>query len=308
MLLPLGLLFVVSGCTDTNPLNNGTAPPDTIPCHTCGDSAFCPWGDHELLRNDYGPAWSPDGNSIAFTRSMIGAPQIWLMRSNGSEQGYLTLGAYPDWSPNGAKIAFEHALDIYVITLSDSAVERLTEEGSSAFPRWSPEGTRIAYYCLSEGSRGMWVMKSDGTDKTLLFSGPVADWSPDGREMVFQRAAANDAGEAMWVRDLESGEETAVTEAFHSSTYGNPRWSPDGELIAWSVGRNWGEIWLAKVDGSDVCRLHAGGATEPAWSLDSRNIAFVRRLEGSIQGSCTKTIWTMRSDGEQCTQLTFEPE
>lgn len=64
---------------------------------------------------DSSPAWSPDGNWIAFTRKVAGASmgkQIWLMRPDGSEARYLTNEVdihhgLPLWSPDNRYLAFQ---------------------------------------------------------------------------------------------------------------------------------------------------------------------------------------------------------
>ena len=56
------------------------------------------------------PAWSPDGNTIAFVRNVDGKPQIFLLSLAGGEPQQLTRWKYgasnPVWSPDGSRIAF----------------------------------------------------------------------------------------------------------------------------------------------------------------------------------------------------------
>ncbi len=55
------------------------------------------------------PKYSPDGNSIAYTsQSNGGAPQIWVMNSDGTNQKQLTetQGYGCDWSPDGEWIIY----------------------------------------------------------------------------------------------------------------------------------------------------------------------------------------------------------
>jgi dipeptidyl aminopeptidase/acylaminoacyl peptidase len=56
------------------------------------------------------PAWSPDGNTIAFVRPVDGNSHIFLLHFNGGEPMQLTTGktgaSGPVWSPDGKTIAF----------------------------------------------------------------------------------------------------------------------------------------------------------------------------------------------------------
>jgi TolB protein len=65
------------------------------------------WGSFRETR----PAWSPDGNSLAFSSDRGGNPDIWMIDSEGREAPIqLTSGpgaeTSPAWSPRGNEIAF----------------------------------------------------------------------------------------------------------------------------------------------------------------------------------------------------------
>ena len=59
---------------------------------------------------DYDPAWSPDGDGIAFVSNRNrGIEQIYVMGSDGGNLKRLTNGAahqQPAWSPEGERIAY----------------------------------------------------------------------------------------------------------------------------------------------------------------------------------------------------------
>ena len=62
------------------------------------------------------PAWSPDGNTLAFVRNVDGKPQIFLLSLTGGEPRQLTKWKYgasnPVWSPDGTRIAFTAGFSI----------------------------------------------------------------------------------------------------------------------------------------------------------------------------------------------------
>ncbi len=63
-----------------------------------------------------GPAWSPDGKTIAFTRAVDGKPQIFLLPINGGEAYQLTKASYgasaPKWSPDGQRLVFAASIQL----------------------------------------------------------------------------------------------------------------------------------------------------------------------------------------------------
>ena len=59
---------------------------------------------------DMSPAWSPDGQRIAFVSTMSGRPEIYVMGANGSSVQPITSSSdpvsHPAWSPDGTHIVF----------------------------------------------------------------------------------------------------------------------------------------------------------------------------------------------------------
>jgi Tol biopolymer transport system component len=89
--------------------------------------------------DDWGPAWSPDGEKLLFYRERRedGHAQIWIMNADGSDQRPLTdstAGDYnPTWAPDGFTIAFQRSMhgEIYVADL-DHLNEAIRITGSTS--------------------------------------------------------------------------------------------------------------------------------------------------------------------------------
>ena len=92
---------------------------------------------------------------------------------------------------------------------------------------------------------------------------------------------------------------------------GAPYPSPDGQWIAFTV-RSWDaasnqtttNLWLASTDGATLRQLtttQGKSNFSPAWSPDSRTLAFVSNRSGSQQ------IWTISLEGGEARQLTTLP-
>jgi TolB protein len=96
--------------------------------------------------------------------------------------------------------------DVFVMNANGSDVRRLTTSpATDGWPTWSPDGASIAFSstrddcgqqspadCLSTGDIGpyhtLYVMTPDGSAQRRVSTAfaQVADWSPDGRYLVFE--------------------------------------------------------------------------------------------------------------------------
>jgi Tol biopolymer transport system component len=148
--------------------------------------------------NDWSPAWSPDGRSIAFASTRLGALNLWSMATDGSNPRRLTRSSseYPSWSPDSSRIAFSllsaGPVQIGVIDRDGGAQRILTPiTENSELPAWSPDGSHIAFCRGFEGHRAIWTMRADGTDAHRLTTAGSDDvgptWSPDGHFIAFSR-------------------------------------------------------------------------------------------------------------------------
>jgi TolB protein len=122
---------------------------------------------------NYGfPAWSPNGDFIAFNASASGGINIYLVDANGNNLHPLTNGIFainPTWSPDSKRIAFSNHLDsfIYVIDIDGKNLRDLSH-GNGRQPAWSPDGKHIAFVSLRNGKLGLWLMDADGKNQHSL--------------------------------------------------------------------------------------------------------------------------------------------
>jgi Tol biopolymer transport system component len=98
---------------------------------------------------DQEPAWSPDGNQIAFASDQEAASfDIFVMDANGRGATPITvdesIDSSPTWSPDGSQIAFRTARDrndeIYVIDVAGGAepTNLTNNDADDTAPVWSP--------------------------------------------------------------------------------------------------------------------------------------------------------------------------
>jgi TolB protein len=178
-----------------------------------------------LENNDWNfrPAWSPDGNLIAFVSDRASElPSLWLMNAaDGRGQRALpTAGLFPEvvdslaWSPDGSHLAMtifnepgppQIALLPMVPSSRQPGRVLTSPPGGGLDPAWSPDGGWIAYAGHIGPTLEVFAVLPDGssvqqlTQDGFLARSPV--WSPDGRHIAY---LSNRSGYfEVWVIDIE---------------------------------------------------------------------------------------------------------
>lgn len=237
------------------------------------------------------PAWSPDGETLAFVTqgASQGTRYVASVRADGTNLMRLVPlrdqpgGLGPQaWSPDGGQLVFASFDGIYVMDADGTDVRQVTRyEGEHACydldPSWSPDGSTIVFAVTCEGgSEGLWTVGVDGSGRGLLVSGdyerddyrsPV--WSPDGTRVAFVKTDwATDGAIAnadVYTVNADGTDPTRVVNgvAFDRSI----AWSPDGREIAFTRHHeNGSDIFVADLESSEVTRLtDVGDAVDPAW-------------------------------------------
>ena len=170
--------------------------------------------------HNWQPAFSPDGERIAFRSERDGGGIFILTVSGGSVRRLTNFGYNPAWSPNGNEIvcATETFLDpesratsgssLWAVNVSTGEKRQVTNSktiGDAVQPQWSPHGYRVAFGSMQTGTPSLWTVAATGdapvpvTQDTYVNWNPV--WSPEGRYVYF---ASNRSGETdLWRVRLE---------------------------------------------------------------------------------------------------------
>jgi Tol biopolymer transport system component len=195
------------------------------------------------------PAYSPDGQRIAFLSTRSGTPEIWICNSDGSNPVQMTwfggpLLPGPRWSPDGENIAFTASpgenLDVYVLGASAGVARRLTTDpGPDRWPCWSREGRWICFSSGRSGSHQIWRMPAAGGAATQLTPNGVdrdlPQQSPDGKFVYYMKGWPSDC--TVWMMPVGGGEEVRVLDSVDL----------DGQ---WAVGAK-GIYFVAAAGGED---------------------------------------------------------
>jgi Tol biopolymer transport system component len=150
--------------------------------------------------DDTQPAFSPDGERIAFRSERQGGG-IFLMGATGESVKRLTNFGYdPAWSPDGKEIAcadegvLTPAFRTHESLLSAVNVatgeKRLVTKTDAVQPNWSPHGYRIAYQGRRNlAQRDIWTIPVGGGEPVEVTNDAAMDWNPvwapEGNHLYF---------------------------------------------------------------------------------------------------------------------------
>lgn len=223
------------------------------------------------------PAWSSDGEWIAYTSYEKGKPDLYIknLREN---RGYVVakqgINTTPAWFPNkfelAATLSFSDDPEIYLLTGTGKIIKRLTyNKGIDVSPTWSPDGKSIAFVSKRSGTPQIYIQNVDsGQVKRLTFQGRYNTqpaWSPKGDKMAY--SGMENGHNDIFVIGFDGQDPIQLTH--NEGDNESPSWSPDGNLIVFASTREGpSRIYVMTSYGTDQRRLLVlkGRQTEPKWS------------------------------------------
>src|SRR5579864_2661447 len=204
--------------------------------------------------NDDQPAFSPDGERIAFRSSRDGGGLFVMGRTGEAARRVTRVGFNPAWSPDGTQLAFTtenvdlfpqnpygRSGELWTVTVTTGETRRLLDE-DAVLPSWSPHNHRIAFTRrLSNGAQGgVWTIPVKGGTATPVIRDPARDWnpvwSPDGKYLYFVSDRSGSMNLWRVPIDEESGKTLAEPEPITTPAayFAHPSFSADGKRIAYS--------------------------------------------------------------------------
>jgi Tol biopolymer transport system component len=250
-------------------------------------------GDHQL------PAWSPDGQQIAFVANRDGPYQVYrldaacilqtatcqaepLRPEPGRTGVHAPTWGGPKWSPDGKRLAF-----LQRFNTGDTALFLADWRGGRA-ARLNPRQREIAAFA----------------------------WSPDSRRIAYVAQRGHEGRTSMGVITVNCDDSSSGCQAddqdvlLSNVKYANPVWSPDGRWLAFEIiqASGW-DIFVmdtACLSATANCPASVRQLTRdsiynfsPAWSPDSQQIVFVSNRAGKY------ALYGMSPDGTGQRRLTF---
>ena len=255
------------------------------------------------------PAWSPNGNQIAFADLAGSSWGVYVVGADGRGRRLVATAGRDapkaiSWSPNGARLAYDafdagdQLTDVFTVAASGGTPTKIT---SGWEPSWGPQNKLLIIdRGADRGDDRTFVVNPDGTGKQELepcaefdfggcFDGDP-DWSKDGKRVAFDTVMG--AGSAIWTMDPDGTNRRTLTPFFPAAAH--PRWSPDGATILYE------HFDIANPAGGDVSVMNANGSAShvvakngksPDWSPDGKTIVFSRA------GTSGDSLYLVNPDG-----------
>ena len=214
----------------------------------------------DASKNEFEPAFSPDGRYEAFVQSRGNLSLALVIRDTkrGVDSEIKPAGGFsglrsPTIAPNMTRVLYCFPEDgrqqIYEVNMQAKDRKALTDSsGINNWPCFSRDGKRIVFGSTRDGNYDLYLMNADGTAVRRLTTNPFQDirpsFSPDGKEIAF--TSSRDGNYEIYIINTDGTGLKRVTNHPERDDY--PSWHPAGKklvIVSERAGRH--DLYLIDV-------------------------------------------------------------
>ena len=239
----------------------------------------------ENIGVEIAPAWSPDGNRIAYLSGDGSDFELFTVASDGSDLRrlapniYVSLGP-PVWSPDGRQLAFlgrgepnpstnKLSMVVYSFGLDGTGLRRLSEPVSRpetlSLPAWSADSMSLYFLKVqNDGNAVLHRIALDSLGPQKIAEIPLhgSDWRRTWPRLLFWTPDGSEIRSGSYPFLAVKTDGPYVQDHSHLfPVFGNATWSPDGSKVAVNPRFVWDEsaseddeevgLFIMSPDGSD---------------------------------------------------------
>jgi TolB protein len=257
---------------------DGTPPKQRFRLMVADADGYNPRTITESTEPIMSPAWSPDGQSLAYVSFETKTSAIYVQRLATGERRRVSaragINGAPAFSPDGQRLAVtlsrDGNLDIYILELATQVLTRVTtDDAIDTEAAWSPDGQSLYFTSDRAGNAQIYRVDLDGAkqaQRVTFTNGYNARprVAPGGNELAM--VTLDRGSYRIAVMDLKARTLRVLTDGRQDES---PSFAPNGAtLIYASESRGQGDLALVSSDGryKERLRSDSGDVRDPAWS------------------------------------------